>query len=385
MNIYVCLAAVVPPLLLSLAATGRSAERFVVQAGHARPIRISQFSADGQYLLTQAEDNESILWNAKTGDMVRVLQQSCGPSPEPSVCELSTDGKTILLGGWGQAMSNQLVLQATDTGRTISILELEEGAQAGTTKFSDDGRCVFSMGWQHDADEFHLWDAASGKRLLKASMSEEKPAPGDGPDSTAQGNPWYFKLFKGARPDGKLLTFSGCAEMYNGTTGFFCPDKRHFVEREWSDTGSATDDTVIWDLASMKQIWSGREPFGESEIFVFGPGGKHFLRGIHTQAAVLMEMEPCRSVRQFSGHQAMITRLAFSPDGRSIASGDEGGTAIVWDVDTARELARITEFGGPIRSLAYRHDAKQLLVGGGEPPRVQCRRSERQNLVYHPG
>jgi WD40 repeat protein len=31
-------------------------------------------------------------------------------------------------------------------------------------------------------------------------------------------------------------------------------------------------------------------------------------------------------------HQQAATRIAFSPDGKTLASGNEDGTALIWDV-----------------------------------------------------
>jgi WD40 repeat protein len=63
------------------------------------------------------------------------------------------------------------------------------------------------------------------------------------------------------------------------------------------------------------------------------------------------------------GHKEMVFALAFSPDGRLLASGSDdgkqgGGTLMVWDVAEGKEKTR---FDNPlVRSLAFAPDGKTL-------------------------
>ena len=376
MKRFAHVAILVPELLLWLVAaafgsdeTAGPAERFLVQTGHAAPIRSWDFSPDTKHLLTRATDGQCILWDARSGEIVRIVQGPAGPWPASTLCEISPDGAAILRGQHGQVDQARLILEETATGRLLHILPLEGHAGPGTARFSDDGRYVLSMRWRHPGAHFHLWDAVTGECIVRPSTQPAYEASDQaGHDYSTKGNLKYFQFFMHARPDGRLLAFQGSATMCNATTGFFCPDKRHFVTRDWSDTGSAVDDTVIWNLETAEQIWHGNEPFDEQDIFAFSPDGRYFLRGIGGKNAVLMDVETCRTVRTFAGHQETITKLAFSPDGETILSGDAQGIAIVWQVATGQQRVRIKGFGGPIRSVAYRPDGKRILVGGGKQP-----------------
>jgi WD40 repeat protein len=39
-----------------------------------------------------------------------------------------------------------------------------------------------------------------------------------------------------------------------------------------------------------------------------------------------------RELRRFAGHRGGVSAIAFTPDGRSLVSGSEDGTGLVWDV-----------------------------------------------------
>jgi WD40 repeat protein len=65
------------------------------------------------------------------------------------------------------------------------------------------------------------------------------------------------------------------------------------------------------------------------------------------------------------GHKNFITRLVFSADGRTIASGSFDNTVKLWDVASGRELP-LTGHTGSITALAFTPDAKFLASGSDD-------------------
>jgi WD40 repeat protein len=63
------------------------------------------------------------------------------------------------------------------------------------------------------------------------------------------------------------------------------------------------------------------------------------------------------------GHGAEVNALAFSPDGKRLASGSSDATVRIWDVDEARELLTLAGFHASVFTLAFSPDGARLAVG----------------------
>ena len=66
----------------------------------------------------------------------------------------------------------------------------------------------------------------------------------------------------------------------------------------------------------------------------------------------------------FTGHKQSIASIAFSPDGKTLASSSEDSTLKFWNIKTQQELLNIRRLGGPVRSLIFSLDG-QTLIGRG--------------------
>ena len=68
----------------------------------------------------------------------------------------------------------------------------------------------------------------------------------------------------------------------------------------------------------------------------------------------------------FIGHESTIYSVAFSPDGKLVATGSDYNTSKVWDAETGKELMTLRGHTGEVRSVAFSPDGKLLATASAD-------------------
>jgi WD40 repeat protein len=67
-----------------------------------------------------------------------------------------------------------------------------------------------------------------------------------------------------------------------------------------------------------------------------------------------------------SGHSDRVSDVAWSPDGKRLATGSEDNTAKVWDTETGKEVLTLSGHSSYVLSVAWSPDGKRLATGSGD-------------------
>ena len=395
------------------------------KANTVRPITSALISPDGRFLAAQLTDwkNKNFqiqLWETATGKLSHTLT---GHTRWIKSIAFSADSKTLVSGDAHETIR----LWDTATGKLKSVLNWKHGTSTHTLAFSLSGRFIASGHY----DGAKLWDntvkpkqqtedaignyqhtlelhghkdyvsklafSPDGKTLLTGSKDGTIQA-----WDTATGNyrftcTGHFEGIKGLvfSLDGNTLTSlnqpfnpSGIVQrhQWNTNTGQllstnFLTDSRDLTPMAISPDGKTVaahrsgGRCSLWDLTTTPPQVIDRfslEGFPRGRLNVkmaFSVDGRMLATGGEdglVQMWNLIESKKIRHRFTVKGHKHNIRTLAFSPDGTMLASGGKDGTLCLWRVADGASLFTSTAHQSLINTVAFSPDSKILASGGKE-------------------
>ncbi len=97
----------------------------------------------------------------------------------------------------------------------------------------------------------------------------------------------------------------------------------------------------------------------------FSPDGKLVASAGRDNVAKLWDADNAKEVRTLRGHRQQVLRLAFSPDGSRLVTGGQDNAAKLWDVTTGKELASLPH-GNWVAGVAFSPDGTQIATASAD-------------------
>ena len=187
------------------------------------------------------------------------------------------------------------------------------------------------------------WDAgdtAHARALL------ERHWPRDGQDDL-RGFEWRY-LWQLCQ-DGSRLTLHG--QVSPITAVAFAPDGKYLA------TCSSDGVVCIWDLDAQRQF---KLLDYKARSLAFAPDGKTLAFLELSSRSIRLWDVAGRRERACIPQPSGVMKLAFSPDGKYIATGEWSGTVRLWDVAARQEIGALGRHEGPVSGVVFSPDGRTL-------------------------
>jgi WD40 repeat protein len=143
----------------------------------------------------------------------------------------------------------------------------------------------------------------------------------------------------------------------------FSPDGKQLV------SGHQYGRVRLWDVDKALALEKGTIPEASHTISIgrvgivslaFSPDGKRLATGSADYRITLLDPINGKVLRSFVGHDGEVIALAFSPDGTRLASASHDRTVKIWDSSSGKELLTLAGHAGPVHAVAYSADGKSI-------------------------
>lgn len=301
------------------------------RVGHSHSVLGTAVSPDGRSVATLGGPSTFVLWDATSGRVQRQIESEVGYQLAGDACtgfswkgtdrtihvwDLATgrernclvadygdkqphfkavtpDGKLLAVGDYG---GDTVHVVDVTSGKKLVTLK-DPGLQARQAHFTGDGKTLVLCSSNQTAQ---VWDVARGRKLRQLGPMGPGPRPGGIMQSRLAGVAYASAM----TPDGRWLAYG----QFDGTL-------------------------VLFDVATGKEVRRFDQLRSGAGTFTLSSDGRLLAWGGWEDKVIhVVELASGRGRHQFAGHRGDVYALSFSADGKTLVSGSEDTTALVWDL-----------------------------------------------------
>jgi WD40 repeat protein len=148
---------------------------------------------------------------------------------------------------------------------------------------------------------------------------------------------------------------------------------------------------IIWDALTGRVVAQARTGTGRLSALAFSPDGRRLATAANGDITLWNPVN-LRRLGAVAGPVGSVKTLALSPDGQVLASGENNGSILLWDMETRSIIATLTGSPGTVTALGFTPDGSVLISGSNsrriiawdlDPARVE--RADCLTLARDPG
>jgi WD40 repeat protein/tRNA A-37 threonylcarbamoyl transferase component Bud32 len=340
-------------------ATGREKMTFAI----GQPVNSVAFSPDGRTVSVGTwpyvgPDNQT--WSVSLWDVAgrTRLAPELRPGCPVNTLAYAPNGRMLAVGGPDKAVR----LWEPEPPNPFVSLPGHKPREAWAVAFTPDGRTLVSAGDDHAV---RLWDVSAGRQcgVLQGhgALASCVAVSGDG-TRIASGS--YDRTVKVWDASTGQVLFTGRHDGHVRCVAF-SPDGKLLA------SGGRDRKVRVWDLATGAERATLTDHEKGDIVLAFGP--RLLASGCEDGLVRLWDIDTWQTLRTLRDDSDTYC-LTLSPDGKTLATGNRAGLIRLWATETGRELRVLRGHVGPvapdgksqggIRSVAFSADGKTLASAG---------------------
>jgi WD40 repeat protein len=259
----------------------------------------------------------------------------------PTSVVFSPDGRFLYSGERGDK-DQQHTLTCWDLSNNQASTPFDERTRIWGLAISPDGR--------HLATSQNVWDLKTGRSLLSLGNAQSVAFSPDAARVATTGGGHAVSIWN--VKTGQRMPLETLAYKY--LVARFRPDGRQLA-------APVARSLHFWDTTTGQKVGSRTPKGSNADIndIAYSPNGKLLVAARNDGTIVLSDPENLQVLRQWDGHPRSAYSVAFSPDGKQLASG--GDEAIkIWDSETGSLLRTLVGHTAQVKCVRYSPDGRLL-------------------------
>ena len=283
--------------------------------------------------------------------------------PEGAIARLGKGGINLMRfspDGTHLAVGTDVAVWVYDVpdGKETALFTGHDG-QINALAFTPDGKILASGGFANPI--IQLWNLDTGSKRITLKLAERPGSitalafSNDGTtlmslDTFGDIISWDVDTGRKLSDTKNVDTYEVAALSQHGSM-VAIGDKNGTQIHLWNTATGSRRVTLNGHTGFFEEDQDERE--AEIRMLAFTQDGKMLASGSEDETVLLWNTEKGTKQATLSGHEEVVTTVAFSVDGKTVASGDANKIIKVWDVKTERERATLRGHKNTINALTF--------------------------------